>query len=175
MVRNNKKYGFSLVEALVSMLIMSVFFLAATKIMTQKPPKEIERSPHGFFECYVIGSNIYTHSVRGDAEFAESRAPNCNFQIPVGLHFINVHYMSSGRYFNTPETMFERYAEISSPPAVEDQFYKQCFSGAGNPCASMFKSTSTFYNYLQNTNPKSKIYKRWANGTPPSSALFISW
>ena len=52
MVKKNHKKGFSLAEALVSMLILSIFFGVAAKMVTQRPKQEYIVSPHGFFECY---------------------------------------------------------------------------------------------------------------------------
>ncbi len=52
MVKKNHKKGFSLAEALISMLILSIFFGIAAKMVTQRPKQEYIVSPHGFFECY---------------------------------------------------------------------------------------------------------------------------
>ena len=50
------KKGFSLAEALVVMAIISIFFAAASKIITTrpKPPKQVNQ--HGYYECYL---NVY--------------------------------------------------------------------------------------------------------------------
>ena len=174
MVKDNKKLGFSLAEALMSMLIISVFFVAATKIVTQKPPKETEMSPHGFFECYYRG-RLYTHALRGDSEVPEAPAANCNFQPPAGLSFINVHYVTGNTYLNSQEPLFEQRIEIGSPGEMQSKFYPHCFSGSNSSCSSMVKSKTDFYYYLHAAHPKSNIYRMWVQGTVPTNVLFISW
>ena len=55
--KTNKKC-FSIAEALVSMLIISIFFIATSKVMTKKQRPDISESPHGFYECYVVNGNL---------------------------------------------------------------------------------------------------------------------
>ena len=159
------------------MLIISVFFVAASKIMTQRPSKASEKSPHGFFECYYKGGSLYTHSLKGNAEIPETRAANCNFQPPAVLSFINVHYVSSGgKYLNSQEPLFERRVEIARPYDMETQFYPQCFPDTYSSCSAMFKPITEFKNYLYGAYQQSKIYKTWLDqGTPPANVIFISW
>ena len=171
--KNNKNPGFSLAEALISMLIVSVFFVAATKIMTQKQSKESEKSPHGFFECYYKGGALYTHGLRGGTEVPEARSSNCNFQPPAILSFINVHYVYNNNYFNSQEPLFDNSVSIASPDSIKD-FYPQCFP-FNNACSAMFKPIAEFKNYLSGTHPESKIYQIWTYSTVPMPALFISW
>ncbi len=54
MVIFNKKlvFGFSLAEALVSMLVLSIFFLATSKMITQRQPEDTVWHEHGFCACY---------------------------------------------------------------------------------------------------------------------------
>ena len=173
MVISNKKRGFSLIEALMSMLVISVFFLAATKIITQKPPKEVEIIPHGYFECYYKGGALYTHTKKGASEVPEARSANCNFQPPTGLNFINVHYISGNTYFNSPEPMFEQRIVLSSPAAITS-YNPQYFSDKQTG-DSLFKEAKDFYAYLNGTHSDSKILKMWKQGQTPTSALFVSW
>ncbi len=59
MVKNNHKKGFSLAEILVSMLILSLFFLAGAKVFTRKEKTEVMKKVHGFYECYWNGNQLY--------------------------------------------------------------------------------------------------------------------
>ncbi len=51
-IKKQNKSGFSLAEALVSMLILSVFFIATAKVITTKQPAGKIAITHGFYECY---------------------------------------------------------------------------------------------------------------------------
>ena len=59
MVKNNHKKGFSFAEILVSMLILSLFFLAGAKVFTRKEKPEVMKKVHGFYECYWNGGDLY--------------------------------------------------------------------------------------------------------------------
>ena len=174
---NNKKRGFSLTETLVSMLVVSIFFVAASKIITHRPPKEIQTPPHGFFECYYIGGQLYSHSVRGNADEPEHRTTNCNFQPPLGLSFINVHYISydDERYFNSVEPLYDRRMELSRPSDIE-AYYSQYNDEDSNNRTDVYENQiEEFFTYLAKTHPRSKIYEQYNDGDLSSNALFISW
>ena len=77
------KRGFSLAEALVVMAIISIFFAAATKIITTRPKPKIQVNPHGYFECYKLGGTQYQRSVREQLEIENKAAnPSPELQIP---------------------------------------------------------------------------------------------
>ena len=46
MVKNKTKFGFSLAEALVSMLVLSLFFMATSKIISTRPKSEKITNKH---------------------------------------------------------------------------------------------------------------------------------
>ena len=52
MVKRNYKKAFSFAEILISMLILSVFFIAGAKIFTHKQKDEVMKKINGFYECY---------------------------------------------------------------------------------------------------------------------------
>ena len=54
----NKKYGFSLFEAVVVMGIVAIFVAAATNVFTKKHKQVQEKTPHGRFECYYSGDQL---------------------------------------------------------------------------------------------------------------------
>jgi len=54
------KFGFSLAEALVSMLVISLFFLATAKVITIKE-KDKPKMLSGFYECYCSNNTCKQH------------------------------------------------------------------------------------------------------------------
>lgn len=52
MVMKFRKYGFSMLEATITMLLVAIFTAAATNIFTQKHTKVALYVSHGSFECY---------------------------------------------------------------------------------------------------------------------------
>lgn len=64
MVKFSKKTGFTLIEAVVVMLVISIFLAASAKIMTQKRNKPIQINPHGVYECwYEKGKKAYSRYI----------------------------------------------------------------------------------------------------------------
>ena len=168
----NKKRGFSLAEMLVAMLIVSVFFTAATKVMTQRPKKEVVKSPHGFFECYYSGGSLFTQTQKGTGGAEAGRAQNCNFMPPVSLSFINVHFLYNGNYYNFHEVLYDNMFELANPGEIATKYYSQYVEEPqtyGKPAVDL-------RNYLASSYPASRILEQWpAEGNAPASALFISW
>ena len=54
----NKKYGFSLFEAVVVMGIVAIFVASATNVFTKKHKHVQEKTPHVRFECYYSGNQL---------------------------------------------------------------------------------------------------------------------
>lgn len=96
------KKGFSLAEALVVMAIISIFFAAASKIITTrpKPPKQVNQ--HGYYECYL---NVYQTINAAGQQVTVSRPTqryvrnnvataaeevSCSFEPPNGIAFYNI-------------------------------------------------------------------------------------
>ena len=170
---NNKKRGFSLAEMLVAMLIVSVFFTAATKVMTQRPKKEVVKSPHGFFECYYSGNSLFKQTQKGTSGAEAVRAQNCNFMPPVGLSFINVHFLYDGHYYNFQEVLYDNMFELANPGDIA-AYYSQYVEGEA--AEHYGKEPVELRNYLRATYPASRILQQWPNEEQaPASALFISW
>lgn len=173
----NIKLGFSLAEVLVSMLIMSVMFLALTKIMTQKPKKQMERTPHGYYECYrTADGTLHEDRTKNNVFVAENtNIQRCEFEPPKGVYYINFHYINSNRpvYYNTQQVIFDETAIFNDPsdgtaaiPQSELTYEAANFNNDMN----MFKT------YLEISHPQSRIYTRWINSnSPPVNALFIAW
>lgn len=102
------KKGFSLAEALVVMAIISIFFAAASKIITTrpKPPKQVNQ--HGYYECYL---NVYQTTnaagqqvtvtrptqryIRNGVPTAAEEVATCKFEPPNGIAFFNINSYGS--------------------------------------------------------------------------------
>ena len=79
-IKNNNQKAFSLVEVLVSMLILSLFFLANTKVMTTKQKDETLMKVHGFYECYWDGGVLkYAQSKTGRSVEPQIAGDACVF------------------------------------------------------------------------------------------------
>lgn len=187
MVKNNNikigKNGFTLAEMLVSMLVVSVLFAVSTKLLTHKPPVQTVTNPHGFFECYYKEGELYTHSMKGQAEVEPKPAKNCNFEPQLGLAFINIHYYDphisedEKSYFNSQEPLIDSNFEFTNPASIA-HYYPNCFTLSGDGVDAVsepkiddvtrkyFKSHNVFLEYLKLAHPKSEIYKEWANKNP---------
>ena len=170
---NGFKKGFSLAEVLISMLIMSVAFLALTKVVTQKPQKQLENTPHGFYECFKEGGQIYEHRTRNNVAQELNKVDSCIFEPPKGVYYINIHYIDNESYYNTVETMFDETVTFNEPSKVLDaipEVNSEYIIDHMEDDRPMFKS------YLQLSHPSSYIYQNWINSdTPPSDAMFIAW
>ena len=91
----NTKCGFSLAEALISMLILSLFFIATSKIMTTKPKAEISENKHGYFECYHDGTNLKQKRSDGSYAGAPINVSECSFIPPKGIAFANIYVLNT--------------------------------------------------------------------------------
>lgn len=83
------KKGFSLAEALVVMVIISVFFAMAAKVITKRPKIKRQENFHGYYECYYDGSKWAQHYVRDGVESVLDSG-TCSFEPPVGVVFFNI-------------------------------------------------------------------------------------
>lgn len=88
--------GFSLVEALVVMAVISVLFAVSTKVITTKPKPAMEESVHGYYEC-VSGS--FEKYNRDGVETPLQRVSECKFEPPIGASFFNVSAADATRNF----------------------------------------------------------------------------
>lgn len=63
MVKFSKKTGFTLIEAVVVMLVISIFLAASAKIMTQRRNKPIQINPHGVYECWYTEGQAHSRYI----------------------------------------------------------------------------------------------------------------
>ncbi len=89
------KRGFSLAEALVVMVIISIFFAAAAKVITTKPKPKKQVNTHGYFECYrKDGGGLFQRYVREGVPTEEESVSICTFEAPTGVGFFNLNSYS---------------------------------------------------------------------------------
>ena len=174
--QNNKKYGFSLVEVLVSMLILSVVFMAMTNVATHKAKKNLDKSPHGFYECYKVGDTLYEDITRNNAAKEDNEnVDSCIFNPPKGAYYVNVHYIGSDKYMNVQETMFTEQLVLTSPEKIMDGYDDTLISNCPNE-DDKIKVREDFISYLEISHPQSKVLSTWnTTGSIPDSILFIAW
>lgn len=76
-------------EALVVMAIISIFFAAASKIITTKPKPPKQVNSHGYYECYVNGG-LNQRYVRDGIGTALQSVATCTFEPPGSIAFFNI-------------------------------------------------------------------------------------
>ena len=101
------KSGFSLAEALIVMLIISVLFSVGAKVMTKKPKPQKVTNPHGSFECYIDGATVKEANSREGVSFEPQDADGgvCRFSPPKGIAFFNINSYEYGFYNGTEPNM----------------------------------------------------------------------
>lgn len=174
------KKGFSLAEALVVMAIISIFFAAAGKIMTQKPKPIKQQNPHGYFECYLDGGTLKQSSAIEEAAtdpvVAEGGA--CKFEPPKGVAFFNVN--TYGRAFYSdfePNVNNTINIKINTASTTDDfiTIYKDSKTfviKAADALSTNFRNEQESAEvYFEAIHPKSQIYN---NGNVRTGIMF-SW
>ena len=177
--------AFTLAEVLVAMLIMSLFFMATSKVMSIKQKPIFQEYPHGYYECYNNGG-LKEHRVDGGTETITMNTPvgMCNFFAPKGLPIFNINVVHPNKgFYTTTETqvtsdnaiqfagadaVFDMYANtMDTEKERQDQFMP----------SNLYSRFEQFRNYLKNSYPQSALGSSWrANSSaPPFSAVFIVW
>jgi len=152
MVKNNLKKGFSLAEALIVMVIISVFFATAAKVITTKPKAKRIVNEHGYYECYIKGGGIYQRYVRQDLPAEEENVSVCSFEAPTGVGFFNINSYSP-------------VAHSSFEPNINNKL-RINISGGG------INISSSNGSYSLSSNTDSDIQKKFFGAIYPDSELF---
>ena len=160
------KKGFSLAEALVVMAIISIFFAAASKIITTKPKVKKQINAHGYYECYYLGGHKQKYVRDGVASPLQS-VSECKFEPPAGIAFFNINSFNS---FNSCHSSFQpninNALTISlggSGVVIRSDTETLALSNNTN-CSDIRMFFSTLY-------PKSEMY----NNGVILKGVFISW
>ena len=180
------KQGFSLVEVLVSMLILSIFFVAAAKIITTKPKEEKIVTPHGYFECYWDGGTLYNHATSGAGVTIPNKAVpsgKCSYSPTSGAALMNVTVIypnGQGGYQEmqpfitnklsiSPSKTEAEEATIGSDSSTESDTLVYKYGTKNNRTYEQIKT------YLETTNSKSYINQKEVGYTGKSGGIIISW
>ena len=183
--RTADKKGFSIAEALVSMLVVSVFFLATSKVMTQKQPRETQETIHGFYECYVKNEDgekkLKQRRAIEQSSPPEQSVTQCELDPPSGIAFAIIYAIAG-----TADDPMEGKNKIYR--AVEPQFNKT-FTIASDEKLRTFHSDflmdvqadsldwTDVQKFLELSYPHSGLLEMMKNGEydPQDPALFVGW
>ena len=96
--------GFSLLEACVVMLILSIFIAVMANVIPQKAKKKVSSEAHGRFECYYkADGTLYQQTFTGNLGSGEAVAtetvdtkPACKFQPPFYAKYIIIDAVGGG-------------------------------------------------------------------------------
>ena len=166
MVKSSFKNGFSLMEALISMLIISIFFVASTKVMTTKQKDPPMRNPHGYYECYKLANGVvYEHTNNSDPVTINS-LNDCSIQPPQGAAFVNLHYRgSSGSYYTRMVPYTSNALSLEDVKDILD---------TRNPSDNPYKQSNlqNFREYLQQSHSKAKMLEKFSS---LKEGMFVAW
>ena len=103
-VFSNKKNGFSLVEALIVMLVLSIFLAASSKVITQKKEEPPIVNQHGQFECWASGSTHYSKYTVDSVPSEVIKGNSCKFKPTINAaiyHLYAIYNNQKGYYMTT--------------------------------------------------------------------------
>lgn len=176
----NQKSGFSLFEVLLSMLILSLFFIASSKVITKKQEVEIQKNPHGYYECYISGGNLYENRANSGASGTPVKKDVCVFFPPKGVNFMNVHYYDGNKSYSSQQVLLNEPIKLREPSKInQDHVFfedEEAYVNANSEQANLIQMRNDeFKSYLELAHPNSQILRIWqTQGTPPES-VFIAW
>lgn len=95
---NKKNSGFSLLEAVVVMLIVSIFIAAVANVIPKKAKKKVASEAHGRFECYYKNGVLYQqtfteHTTTGPKAVSGT---SCVFQTPYYAKYVIIDAVGAG-------------------------------------------------------------------------------
>ena len=191
MVRiNTLKTGFSLAEVLISMLILSVFFIATSKVISVKPKKEVQTFRHGYYECYMQNGNLYEKRADGSSTGGNpSLVRDCIFEPPGGIAYVLIYAINvdpsdgKSKFYSSVEPIFDETIRVAAAEDLPNnkysiQHFQQYFDAPGNGTDISQGSENQYalHNYIRASYPSSTIYSLM---TSPSGyngpAVFFAW
>ena len=107
MVKYNKKTGFTLAEALISMLIVAIIIGVSMKVFTKKHVKPVYNASHGYYVCYRSfpqdGANDSegnpagtVYSKKGAADPVRQEGDSCTFTPVKSANYYVVYAVGGG-------------------------------------------------------------------------------
>lgn len=95
-LNRNKKAGFSLFEACVVMLIVSIFLAVSASVIPKKNKPKAEADGHGRFECYYKGGQLYQQMFQGVSSAGATAVSECRFNPPMYAKYIVINVVGGG-------------------------------------------------------------------------------
>lgn len=92
----NKYSGFSLFEACVVMLVVSIFLAVSATVIPHKPKPKTEADGHGRFECYYNSGKLYQQMFQGASASGLQEVTKCRFNPPNYAKYVVVNAVGGG-------------------------------------------------------------------------------
>ena len=87
----NKKFAYTLLEATVVMLILSIFIAVTANVIPHKIKPKNQSDAHGRFECYYNGNKLYQRTcLKGDCKDNPDEVTTCRFVPPKYIKYLIV-------------------------------------------------------------------------------------
>lgn len=168
------KKGYTLAEALVVMAVVSIFFAAASKVLTVKPKHKKQMNPHGYYECYLDGGQLKQKYVRENIESILETVGECTFSPPIGIAFYSVNIYGTDNYYSGIEPYINNTLSISvTADKVTLSAMKQGekFEVAYDKSTSSEDAKRIVEDFFEVIYPKAEMY----NDGNIFPGIFLSW
>ena len=177
--RQNTKLGFSLMEALVSMLILSVFFAATAKVITKKKKPEKIVYPHGYYECYYDGGSLYSGESTNFAapEIKQISGSSCTFTPGTGkiVYKVTVIYPDNNGGFSEIVPFINNDLTIKPSKTTEKTTIRSSNSQLEYDINKSNNTYEEIHNYLGFTNSRSNVYIKNIGASGNGGGVIIAW
>lgn len=157
------KNGFSLAEALVVMVIISIFFAVGAKVFTTRPKPKKQINSHGYYECFQ-GGGLQQRYVRDGVETPTQSVARCTFEPPTGIAFFNINSFSPVAH-SSFEPNINNTLTISVGGGISISGDGKSISLASNASQDEIRM------FLKSLYPDSKLY----NNGSIRTGIMISW
>ena len=148
------KKGFSLVEALVVMTILAVFFAFGARVITQRPKLKKQLNEHGYYECFFKNGYLEQRWVIDGFEPESETTNACKFDRTMKAAFFNVHLLSadyktegstsySVEYGDPTEDWYQNSQQYAAERIAYDE--ARCRKTCGKPSCNTVCNDFPFY------------------------------
>jgi len=171
------KRGFSLAEALVSMLILSMFFMATSKIITIKQKDEARVKTTGYYECYEKDGKMYEKYYNTTL----NEVGKCVFNPPYTRPNKVLYSINNECIYTTFELEISDTLEINATDLTINSTGDSCDSyGQEEPCSRgecMHTSDGidSFRAIIRDAYPTSSLNEFSSNDYYNIPVVFIAW
>jgi len=171
MVKDNKKSGFTLLEALVVLMILSVFLAASAKIFTKKRKSDFVVHQHGQFECWKVGSTHKSeYIIEGIKSNIETPGAKCTFTPNMEAALYHIYTVQSDGY------KIKTIYNINQPIEIVLDTGNISFSQLDGNSSSDFKNGTDIENSYENFQSAiTFLYGNKTNLLNKTPAVLIVW